>query len=39
MKTVTSKFSAAIAGAVTTALVAVSTGTIVASSDDGVIKL
>ena len=39
MKTVTSKFSAAIAGAVTTALVAVSTGTIVSTNDDGVIKL
>ncbi len=39
MKAVTSKFSKSIANAVNTALVAVSTGALVASSDDGVIKL
>jgi hypothetical protein len=39
MKTVTSKFSATIAGAVTTALVAVSASAIVAKNDEGVIKL
>lgn len=39
MKAVTSKFSKKIANAVNTALVAVSTGAIVAASDEGVIKL
>ena len=39
MKAVTAKFSAAMAGAVTTALATVNVGAIVSKNDDGVIKL
>jgi hypothetical protein len=39
MKTVTAKFGAAMAGAVTTALATVNIGAVVSKNDDGVIKL